>query len=356
MLSGSGVGRVRLAAARAPAPLPRLAIEDAAFVSDHWRRYHAEAPSRPPFDLAALGPLPVRLNGPGLIWSAGRLLDDNAIMPVYVRPEIDRPGSTLLSAATALPVRRERRPGLVFHGWGVRVYGHFLIEMLPKLLLARRFPALFATTAPVLDRQMANWMIDMLHRYCGIDPARAIWFDSATEQLDLDQAIVLPLLTRVGGYHPLVAELIDDFVATTALPPDAPRPRLFVARGDFTNPAAPWRRLANEPDLAAIAAERFGFTVIQPETLDFAAQIGLFAQANIILGQAGSGMHNALFAPPGAITGMLRFPAPDQSAIAALRGQGIAYLTEGISEIQPHVFHADPALFTGFVERLLAGP
>jgi hypothetical protein len=352
----SGIGRVRLAAAQAPVALPHLAIEDGIFVSDHYRRYHSEAPVPEAFDLVARGPMPVRLGGPGLIWSGDALLDDAATMPIYVRPELDRPGSTMVAATLELPERRERRPGLVFHGWGVQVYGHFVIEMLPKLLLTARFAALFGQVLPVLDRQMSGWLIDILHRHCGIDPARAIWFDSATERLALDQAIVLPLLTRAAGYHPLASPLIDKFVARTGLPPLEPGTRLFVARGDFFNPAAPQRRLANEADLARIAVEQFDFRIVRPETLSFAEQVGLFAQATAILGQAGSGMHNALFAPRGAITGMIRFPAPDQSAIAALRGQGIAYLTEGISEIEQQVFHADPDLFTRFVARLIVQP
>ncbi|MDD2876441.1 MAG: glycosyltransferase family 61 protein [Acidiphilium sp.] len=359
MRSGSGIARngdvrIRLATARAPAPLPRLVIEDAEFVSDHWRRYHADAAPPAPFDLAARGPMAVRLNGPGLIWSNGALLDDNSIMPVYVRPELDRPGSSLLTTATSLPARHDGRLALVFHGWGVQVYGHFLIEMLPKLLLARRFGSVFGTALPVLDREMPEWFLHILQRHLAIDPDRAIWFDSRTEQLELGQAIILPLLTRTDGYHPLVSPLIDDFAARTGIAPAEPAPRLFIARGDFSNPAAPQRRLANEAELADIAASQFGFHVIRPETMGFAEQVGLFAQAKTILGQAGSGMHNALFAPSGAITGMMRFPAPDQSAIAALRGQGIAYLTEGISEPEPQVFHADPALFTRFVERLIA--
>lgn len=349
----SGLGRIRLAPAATPSPLPRLAIEDPEFVAEHWRRFHAEAPSPAPFDLASLGPMALRLNGPGLIWSNATLLDDNATMPTYVRPELERPGSAILAAATSLPIRRDHRPALVFHGWGVRVYGHFLIEMLPKLLLSQRFPALFGHTLPVLDREMPAWFLAILRNHLNIDPDRAIWFDSAREQLDLDQAIVLPLLTRQGGYHPIVASLLDDFIARTAAPPATPTRRIFLARGDFSNPAAPHRRLINEADLAAIAAQKFGFSIIHPETMDFAAQIGSFAGATTILGQAGSGMHNALFAPAGATIGMIRFPAPDQSAIAALRGQRIAYLTEGIAEPEPSVFHADPDRFTRFVERLL---
>lgn len=347
---------MRLAAAAAPRPLPRLAIDSPALVSEHWVRFHAEAAQPEAFDLAAHGPMPVRLNGPGLIWSNEQLLDDNEFLPVYVRPEIDRDGSALRERLAALPVRREARTGLVFHGWGVRVYGHFLIEMLPKLLLAARFPALFEGIPPVLDRQMAPWLIRILQDHCAIDPEWAIWFDSAVEQLALERAVVLPLLTRSGGYHPVTSGLIDGFASRVGVVADGTPERLFVARGDFSNPAAPQRHLANEAALAEIACARFGFRMVRPEQLDFAAQVGLFGQARVIIGQAGSGMHNALFAQAGARVGMIRFPAPDQSAIAALRGQRIAYLTEGVSETEPAVYHADPALFTRFVEALLDQP
>jgi len=347
---------VRLAAAAAPSPLPRLAIDQPALVAEYWVRFHADALAPRPFDLAAHGPMPVRLNGPGLIWSGDRLLDDNEFLPVYVRPEIDRDGAVTRAHLASLPLRREVRPALVFHGWGVRVYGHFLIEMLPKLLLAARFPALFAGLAPVLDRQMEPWLLRIVRDHCGIDPAGAIWFDSAVEQLALEQAVVLPLLTRAEGYHPITSGLIDGFIARVGVAAGETPARLFVARGDFSNPAAPRRRLVNEEALAMVARERFGFSVIHPEQLDFAAQVGLFARARTIIGQAGSGMHNALFAPAGARVGMIRFPAPDQSAIAALRGQRIAYLTEGISEIEPAVYQADPALFGRFVAALLDQP
>ncbi|HEX7391073.1 MAG TPA: glycosyltransferase family 61 protein, partial [Acidiphilium sp.] len=189
--------------------------------------------------------------------------------------------------------------------------------------------------------------------HLGVDTERAIWFDSRTEQLDLDRAAVLPLLGREGGYHPLASVLFAEFAARVAVPSSVPTPRLFVARGTFSNPAAPKRVLVNEAELAEIAAREFGFSAVHPETLGFSEQVGLFAQARTILGQAGSGMHNALFAPEGATVGVIRFTAPDQSHIAALRRQRIGYLTEGVAETAPGVFHADAGRFRRFVNALI---
>ena len=355
-LGDAPVARIRLADSAAPRPLPRLCIDDPALVADHWVRFHADGIATGPFDLASLGPMQVRLNGPGLIWHGGALLDDAAILPIYVKPELEKFPEPLVDAPSRLPIRRDGRLALVFHGWGIQVYGHFLIEMLPKLLLARRFPALFGAALPVLDRAMPDWFLRIFEQHFSIAEDRAVWFDSRSEQLDLEQAIVLPLPLRAGGFHPAAHALFAEFGAHIATPPPSPASRLFVARGSFANQASPQRTLANEADLAAIAAHEFGFTVSHPETIDFAAQAGLFAQSRVILGASGSAMHNALFAPQGCAIGVIRFMAPDQSYIAALCRHRLAYFTEAIAETEPGVFVADPDRFRRFVEALCGQP
>jgi capsular polysaccharide biosynthesis protein len=322
-------------------------------VAPHWVRYHRDSMAAP-FDLAALGPLPVTLNGPGLVWVDDQLIADSSTLPGYALAELQRHPQALVEQPRALPERTDHRPALVFHGWGVRVYGHFLIEMLPKLLLARRFPALFQGLHPVLDRQMPPWFLAIVSAQFGITGDNAVWFDSAQEQLILPRAVILPHLLRAGGFHPLARKLYADFAAARAMPPACPSPRLFVLRGDYANPAAPRRTLSNEAELAGIA-ETYGFSLIHPERSSFPEQIGLFAQAEFILGQTGSAMHNALFAPPGATIGQIRFAAPDQSYIAALNGQRIAYLTEHVTESEPGSWHADPRRFRDFLKALLAG-
>ena len=317
-----------------------------------WVRFHRDS-SAAPFDLAAFGPLPVTLNGPGLIWSGNRLIAEPSVLPAYARRELERHPEALTDQPRALPRRTDPRPALVFHGWGVRVYGHFLIEMLPKLLLARRFTALFGGLALVLDRQMPGWFLTILAEQFGIAGEDAIWFDSAQEQLVLPRAVILPHLLRPGGFHPLARQLYAGFVAAVEQKPTVPAERLFLLRGDHDNPAAPRRRLVNEAGIAGIAAGEFGFSLIHPEQRSFAAQIGLFRQARMILGQTGSAMHNALFSEPGTIIGQIRFAAPDQSYIAALNQQRIAYLTEGVVETEPGLWHAEPERCRRFIAALV---
>lgn len=60
------------------------------------------------------------------------------------------------------------------------------------------------------------------------------------------------------------------------------------------------RRIAdNEPALDALM-ESLGYTVVHPEELSATAQVAMVAEARVLVGVAGSGLHLSVFAPEGA--------------------------------------------------------
>jgi capsular polysaccharide biosynthesis protein len=146
---------------------------------------------------------------------------------------------------------------------------------------------------------MPDWFLTILREQCGITEDYSIWFDSRHEQLSLDREILIPSLHRPGGYHPASAKLFSAFTNRLAPQRDNDRAgaRLFIAGGTYRNPSSVQRVLVNEPDIAAIAEAEFGCTVLRPKTLPFAEQVSRVAAASLILSQAGSAMHLALFAP-----------------------------------------------------------
>ncbi len=348
--------RLRIAAVAKPARVPALAVTDPDLVDEAWVNLHRGGLDGPAFDLAFTGPIALTLSAHGLIWQDGHLLTGPEILPAYVIEQLHAAPAHFLTAPRALPRRHESRRAYIFLGWGIQVFGHFLIEMLPKLLLAQAHSPSLHGAMPVLDRAMPDWFLTILRTQFGITEERAIWFDSRQEQLSLDQAILIPNLLRPGGYHPHTATLFNAFTnrLTDHRDGETGRVKIFIARGTFRNPASAQRVLLNEPDIARIAEVEFGCTVLHPETLAFAEQVRRISNADLILGQAGSAMHLALFAPAPARLGVLRFMAPDQSFIAALRGQTIAYLTQGITETAPNQFIADPERFRRFVYALMA--
>jgi capsular polysaccharide biosynthesis protein len=75
--------------------------------------------------------------------------------------------------------------------------------------------------------------------------------------------------------------------------PRQPARRLLISRAD-----SPFRRIANEPEVAELLA-RCGFETIVPGRLPFADQIAAFRDATHIVGGHGAGLANILFSPPG---------------------------------------------------------
>ncbi len=75
-----------------------------------------------------------------------------------------------------------------------------------------------------------------------------------------------------------------------------PARRIFVARRGRSQGG--YRPLVNEAELV-VAMEAAGFLVVEPELLSTAAQMGLFAQAEVVVGLGGGSMFNAVFCRPG---------------------------------------------------------
>jgi len=71
------------------------------------------------------------------------------------------------------------------------------------------------------------------------------------------------------------------------------------------------RRISNDTAIRDVLA-RHDFEVVHPESLSFAEQVQLFADAEVVLGVHGSGLTNTIFSPPG-------------STVIELQPEGLAY-------------------------------
>ena len=71
-----------------------------------------------------------------------------------------------------------------------------------------------------------------------------------------------------------------------------------------------------------------GLTVVRPEELPWIEQVRLFASAHLIVGEYGSGMHNALFSPAGAKVVCLNVVNELQARIGNAFGHDVGYLLD----------------------------
>jgi capsular polysaccharide biosynthesis protein len=320
--------------------------------------YHGEHPGAIRHAIAAYRIPDARVSGPGHIWLRGRLVTASEIMPPYVAASLDLPkgGNDRLHGPTALPIRRIERPCLVATGHGIRVYGHFLVQTLFRILIARAaLQAEGLRYGILMERSAPPWLPQILTEHLNIPAEDIVFYDPDTEQVELQSAILTSLPLQEGGFHPAARGMIQTLLAGIDFTgvPETPR-RVFVARRRFNNPAGRFRICLNEGELIQIAARRHGFTPVIPEELSWPHQIALFRDAEMVVGLAGSGLHNALFSESGsrvASIGVINFT---QSEIGHLNRQHNAFLSDGIPI--DGEFEVSATAFTAYLDAVCDWP
>ncbi|EQB17313.1 glycosyltransferase family 61 protein [Sphingobium lactosutens] len=234
------------------------------------------------------------------------------------------------------------------------IYGHFLLEAMPRLLLIReailRDPSL--ATVPILIPSDApsyalRWIALLLP-------------DVPIETIDVhDSIIVQRLLIPRWGNRYIYPDVVQNQLEQLAAPhksEDGPKRRIFVERR-----VESYRVLANADQLRDIAASH-GFESVSPERLPLQEQIALFADARHIVGEFSSAMHNALFSPAGCRVMAMNYLAECQSRIGNFRRQRVGYILpeNGVVSYDPSItgvrhFEIDPAVFTAKLAKMLEG-
>lgn len=340
-----------------PCPLRPLISDTAAMTAGWLASAHARGPVWPPIAVGCYFAADLAVSGTGQLWIDGRLLTAPDVMPEYQFKflKIAEGGSKPLWDGIGRPERRIDGPCVVLIGHGLTVYGHFLIEMLFRVLVARR--ALAGSGLVVrylLDRSAPNWLLRILADDLDI-PAEAIeFFDATRERVVLSQAIVPSLVSGDKGYHPVTNALIDELLAGLSLaPPSDMARRIFVVRRDFRNTASLHRVCRNELQLIEYAQREHGFQPVVMETLPWRQQIAIFQHAEIVVGMWGSALHTALFSPAGTKVAAIGFLNLVQSNIGGLRGHANAFLSEGV-DLWAGSFDVDEAVFAQFLRAVCA--
>lgn len=312
--------RLNLFAAALPppqAPIHRQQDIPAEFVAEHL---HYPAP-------AAVGVYAVRnamVWGNGLVTLGPRFFAPNDCLPGYWQPQM-LPGGQPIHAVHQGSLGRSEVETVVIDGPVAvalhpnLVYGHFLLEMLPRLYVlallrafGARFPLLLSVTVP-------NWVktfVRLLH------PEEAIhWYD-AQQQRVLGSSVILPSMMHTDhNFHPAFNLMVDSLIERLRQPgaPAGPE-RVYISRANFGD-----ERIENEDEVAALMAEH-GFAVVRPHELTPEQQVTLFSGARVVAGEYGSGLHNAMFSPAGARVIALNFFNNYQSKIARVRGHRMAFV------------------------------
>lgn len=200
-----------------------------------------------------------------------------------------------------------------------REYGHFLIEILPRILLLKHifdrslpYPLLVPATLPSYIDEYLNYLFK--------DVKYKIVKDNSN--LRVKKLLIPSLLSNNHIFHPFADCLFTNLVKVI---PVATRKKIYISRSNFRR-STDFRILSNEAELSNMLISE-GFEIVQPEKLSCLEQMAIFFNADFIVGEAGSGLHNSIFSKFGTKIVSINYINGVQNFIARLRGQKIEYVT-----------------------------
>ncbi|MFC7665387.1 glycosyltransferase family 61 protein [Methylorubrum suomiense] len=200
-------------------------------------------------------------------------------------------------------------PVVLLAGPGHHMYGHWLVDFLPKLFLLHRAGhdiARLRYLLPADTPAFARTWLGLL----GIGADRIVAYDRERDRVACRRLLVPTALRFIGRASPLMREAAR-FLLDRVTPRSRPgwrlgrsgraRPalrRLLISRSDNAD-THNRRTLTERAELEAGARAR-GFEIVRPEGLSVPEQVALFRSADVLVGEYGSGLHGSLFALPGA--------------------------------------------------------
>jgi capsular polysaccharide biosynthesis protein len=261
----------------------------------------------------------------------GQLYDSEDIDHPYWREkyqaQIHRKAATLGKEKQIRRVRANEGVFVRLINPGYKVYGHWLLDLLPAAWLVSRISPEFGGKAItyVIADDTPSWALNMFFSLSWHKSDKLLRFSTNSEFLAFEQLIIPSYLTRCPIVAPMFDDFINDVLTDTRGVPESARGRFWVSRSRAAY--ASGRILDNRLGIEHLVA-RLGLSVIYPEEMSWSSQLSLFRNARLIAGEFGSGLHNAAFSPSDCDVVCVSSSQSNmiQSGISALRSQRLQYV------------------------------
>lgn len=194
-------------------------------------------------------------------------------------------------AVAKLCQSEESCPVLVLEQPGVYNYGHWLIEMFPKLFSVIDHIKAGNVRIALREELKLSRIISETLMYVGIQPNSICWIPN--EPVSLAKLLYVSPISKhqhPGYISPWCIAMLERFTETSV---GGTPQKLFVSRKDASK-----RFLVNEDEIYAIL-EPMGYRYIRAGEMSFAEQVRAFRDASHIVGVFGASLTNIVFSPPG---------------------------------------------------------
>ncbi len=221
----------------------------------------------------------------------------------------------------------DQKPVCIISHFNTNTYGHFILEVLPKLFLLKLLCAAGFDFDLVISNETPNNYEQIIR--LSIDPYKVniIRFDPAKEFIRARSVLFPSMMSHNYHIHPVVVGVISDLIAKSiqAYPSRDLNTFIAISRLSRRQKRKDYRVLLNENDMLDKAEELGGY-LVEPEKLSFLEQVRLFSQAKIIVGEYSSALHNAIFALTGTSVVSVNWINEVQSRIANFSRHELAYI------------------------------
>jgi hypothetical protein len=203
------------------------------------------------------------------------------------------------------------------------VYGHFLLEIMPKLYLLSVIRDWVGEVPVLLSRHAPDWVKFFVATLLG--EQGICWYDHRQEFVTAETLVLPAMMQADYSLHPAMNSAVRALLQCS---PSRPMPaaggypaRLYLSRTRMPGP----KRIENEEEVEDTMS-RLGFTILHPQEMSLPDQIAHYRSARVMAGEFSSALHNALFMNQGTGVVSINFFNAYQSAIARLRQQTIAFV------------------------------
>lgn len=243
----------------------------------------------------------IEVSGSGYLFFDGRFLREHTHTSDVAMKRLQEhyPGNPLDSSSLNRVVLDE--PVLVVAVPGHNVYGHWILDFLPRVMIAQKLLGHVMKDIPILlPSETPSWVSRMLQAYCQISQDRIRTY-SESKDLIICRHVCLPSFGHNGSYslHHLVRSFYNELGKASNIQTNR---RICLSRRSFSE-----GRIFEARDLLEQIADARGYDIVCPEELSFSEQAAMYHSADCIVGEGGSGLHGSVFSKPGTITASVGF-------------------------------------------------
>jgi capsular polysaccharide biosynthesis protein len=266
----------------------------------------------------------VTVVGRGHVFHDGDVVLHPAIVPTYWRERIlARNDPCLADNGSKSRVDLER--GILCVTAGMFVYGHWLLDILPRIWFAKVLQA--TEDAPiVLPIDTPRYAMKIINLIFGDINVKT--YDRTKQYVFVREAFIPSLLHTEYRFHSTMNEFRNFCMKAVGIGTTSKVFRnIYVDRRLTRESVTSQRNMINEREVHKIV-EELGYERVFPEDLSWPEQLALFSEAISVVGPSGSGLHNTLFMARGTHFASIRWMNNVQHSIGCLRGARMHFLGE----------------------------